>query len=123
MFKEAVAEPNSECLKEEQICCHIVELSQYTLHSGKRDVLIDLFDREFIEPQEAIRIKVIGQFRDVDDPDRFVWLRGFREMASRAKALQDFYGGPVWKADRETVNATMVDSDYVLFLRPAIPSS
>ena len=119
MFKEAVAEPNSECLKEEQLCCPIVELRQYTLHPGKRDVLIDLFDGEFIEPQEAIRIKVIGQFRDVDDPDRFVWLRGFRDMASRAKALQEFYGGPVWKAHREAANATMVDSDNVLLLRPA----
>src|SRR3989442_14099753 len=73
-----------------ELCCPIVELRQYTLHPGKRDILIDLFDREFIEPQEAIGIKVIGQFRDVDDPDRFVWLRGFRDVASRAKALQDF---------------------------------
>src|SRR5947209_17467562 len=123
MFKEAVTEPNSECLKEEQLCCPIVELRQYTLHPGKLDVMIDLFDREFIEPEEAIRIKVIGQFRDVDDPDRFVWLRGFRDMASRAKALQDFYGGPVWKAHREAANATMVDSDNVLLLRPALPTS
>src|SRR6266536_1554347 len=106
-----------------QRCCPIVELRQYTLHPGKRDVLIDLFDREFIETQEAIRIRVIGQFRDVDDPDRFVWLRGFRDMASRAKALQDFYGGPVWKAHREAANATMVDSDNVLLLRPATPTS
>src|SRR5436190_5180476 len=123
MFKEAVAEPNSDCLKEEQLCCPIVELRQYTLHPGKRDVLIDLFDREFIEPQEAIRIKVIGQFRDVDDPGRFVWLRGFRDMASRAKALQNFYGGAVWKGPREGANATLVGSDNVLLLRPATPSA
>ncbi|MGE5207798.1 MAG: NIPSNAP family containing protein, partial [Alphaproteobacteria bacterium] len=50
---------------------------------------------------------------------RFVWLRGFPDMASRAEALQDFYGGPVWKAHRETANATMIDSDNVLLLRPA----
>src|SRR5437763_15643823 len=123
MFKKAVTEPNSESLREEQLCCPIVELRQYTLHPGKRDVLIDLFDREFIEPQEAIRIKVIGQFRDVDDPDRFVWLRGFREMASRAKALQDFYGGAVWKAHREAANCTMVDSNDVLLLRSATSAS
>ena len=123
MFKKAVTEPNSESLREEQLCCPIVELRQYTLHPGKRDVLIDLFDREFIEPHEAIRIRVIGQFRDVDNPDRFVWLRGFRNMASRAQALRDFYGGPVWKAHREAANATMVDSDNVLLLRPATSAS
>ena len=107
----------------EQTCCPIVEFRQYTLHRGKRDVLIDLFDREFIEPQEALGMKIIGQFRDVDNRNRFVWLRGFRDMASRAQALQDFYGGPVWKAHREAANATMVDSDNVLLLRPASPSS
>jgi hypothetical protein len=106
-----------------RLCCPVVELRQYTLHSGKRDVLIELFDREFIEPQEALGIKVIGQFRDLDHPDRFVWLRGFRDMASRAKALSDFYGGSVWKRHREAANATMIDSDNVLLLRPAHPTS
>jgi hypothetical protein len=91
-----MAEPTSESLKlarPSRLCCPIVELRQYTLHPGKRDVLIDLFEREFIETQEAVGIEVIGQFRNVDDRDRFVWLRGFRDMASRAKALQDFMAG------------------------------
>jgi quinol monooxygenase YgiN len=104
-------------------CCPIVELRQYTLHPGKRDVLIDLFDREFVESQEALGMKVIGQFRDLDNPNRFVWLRGFRDMPSRAEALKDFYSGPVWKAHREAANATMIDSDNVLLLHPATPTS
>ena len=66
---------------------------------------------------------VIGTFRDVDNPDRFVWLCGFTEMATRAQALQEFYGGPVWKAHREAANATMIDSDNVLLLRPARSSA
>jgi len=102
----------------DQACCPIVELRQYTLHPEKRDILIELFDREFVESQEAVGMKVIGQFRDLDDPNRFVWLRGFRDMPSRAQALQDFYGGPVWKTHREVANTTMIDSDNVLLLRP-----
>jgi hypothetical protein len=109
--------------KQVELCCPVVELRQYTLHSGKRDVLIDLFDREFIEPQEAVGITVLGQFRDLDRSDHFVWLRGFQNMTSRAKALTDFYSGPVWKAHREAANATMIDSDNVLLLRPALPTS
>ncbi|MBA3583144.1 MAG: NIPSNAP family protein [Gemmatimonadetes bacterium] len=104
-------------------CCPIVELRQYTLHPGKRDVLIVLFDREFVESQEAVGMRIIGQFRDLDNPNRFVWLRGFRDMPSRAQALKDFYGGPVWKPHREAANATMVDSDDVLLLRRALPTS
>ena len=44
-------------------------------------------------------------------------------MPSRAQALKDFYGGPVWKAHREVANATMIDSDNVLLLHPATPTS
>src|SRR5579859_8097921 len=104
-------------------CCPIIELRQYTLHPGKRDELIALFDRELVESQEQLGAKIIGQFRDAGDPDRFVWLRGFADMESRGNALRAFYGGPVWKAHREAANATMVDSDNVLLLRPARATS
>jgi hypothetical protein len=40
---------------------------------------------------------IVGPFRDLGDPDRFVWLRGFESMAARKQALSDFYGGPVWR--------------------------
>lgn len=99
-------------------CCPVVELRQYTLHGGARETLIELFDREFVETQEACGMRVIGQFWDLDNPDRFVWLRGFPDMPRRAQALAAFYGGPVWKAHREAANATMIDSDNVLLLRP-----
>jgi quinol monooxygenase YgiN len=103
--------------------CTIVELRQYTLHPGKREALIELFDREFVETQEAVGMSVMGQFRDLDDADRFVWLRGFSDMTTRAAALGAFYGGPVWQAHRDAANATMMNSDNVLLLCPAWPSS
>ena len=106
-----------------RLCCPVVELRQYTLHHGKRDVLIDLFDREFVESQEELGMRIIGQFRDLGHQDRFVWLRGFPDMTFRAKALNEFYSGPVWKAHREAANATMIDSDNVLLLRPALRTS
>jgi quinol monooxygenase YgiN len=71
-----------------------------TLKSGTRDALIKLFQRELTETQEATGIVVIGQFRDLNNPDRFVWLCGFSNMATHATALQEFYRGPVWKARR-----------------------
>ena len=106
-----------------QTFCPIVELRRYTLHPGQRDVLIELFDREFLEGQEATGMTIIAQFRDLDAPDQFVWLRGFPDMPSRAASLQAFYGGPVWQANRAAANATMIDSDNVLLLRPAHPES
>jgi hypothetical protein len=99
-------------------CCAVIELRQYTLKPGQRDVLIELFEREFVETQEAVGIQLVGTFRDLDRPDRFVWVRGFPDMDSRARSLQAFYGGPVWQSHRDAANATMIDSDNVLLLRP-----
>lgn len=96
----------------------VVELRRYTLHPGARDTLIELFDREFVEAQEAVGITVLGQFRDLDDPDAFGWLRGFADMDARAAGLAAFYGGPVWRRHSRAANATMIDSDDVLLLRP-----
>jgi NIPSNAP len=96
----------------------VVELRQYTLKPGRRDVLIDIFERHFIEPQEDVGMPVIGHFRDEDDPDKFVWLRGFRDMASRKAALESLYGSELWFEQRDAVNETLVDSDDVLLLRP-----
>lgn len=102
----------------------VVELRDYTLHPGQRDVLIDLFEREFIEPQEALGMQVPGHFRDRDDPDRFVWFRGFTDMAARGEALPAFYErGDAWRRHRQAANATMRDSDNVLLLREAWPGS
>src|SRR4051812_11734754 len=99
----------------------VIELRQYELRPGQREVLVELFDREFVESQEALGARLIGQFRDLDRPDWFVWLRGFADMDARLRALTDFYGGSVWKANSAAANATMIDVANVLLLRPAQP--
>jgi len=101
-----------------------IELRRYTTVANMRDMLTSLFEREFIDSQIECGAMPIGQFNDLDDPNMFVWLRGFESMASRLTALTAFYiGSPVWKAHRDAANATLVDSDNVLLLRPARPHS
>jgi hypothetical protein len=109
-------------MKSDASCCSLIELRQYTLHPGQRDTLIELFDREFVETQEALGIAVIGQFRDLDRPDRFVWIRGFVDADARGQELAAFYDGPVWRAHRDAANSTMTDSDNVLLLESAGPN-
>jgi NIPSNAP len=96
----------------------IVELRQYLLHRGRRDELIELFDREFVETKEALGIRVIGQFRDVDRVNHFVWLRGFSDHDARRDALTSFYSGPVWRKHGSAAAATMIDSGDVHQLGP-----
>ena len=101
----------------------VYELRQYTLHPGQRDVLIDIFEREFVETQEAVGMRLPGMFRDLSNPDRFVWLRGFADLPARASGLAAFYGGPAWKTNSRAANGTMIDSDNVLLLRPTGPGA
>ncbi|HWE46758.1 MAG TPA: hypothetical protein VG407_12095 [Caulobacteraceae bacterium] len=96
----------------------ILELRQYTLHGGKRDVLVGLFESYFIEPQDALEGHILGMFRDLDDPDRFVWLRAFKDMDARGRMEPQFYRhDPAWLAHKADANATMLDSDNVLLLQ------
>lgn len=96
----------------------VFELRQYTLRGGQRDTLISIFEKHFMESQVALGAAVVGMFCDLDDPDRFVWIRGFRDMSTRRQALEGFYGGPIWHTYGPAANATMIDSANVLLLRP-----
>ncbi|HYW11054.1 MAG TPA: hypothetical protein VE871_03830, partial [Longimicrobium sp.] len=104
-------------------CCEVVELRRYLMRPRGRDTLIELFDREFLETQEAAGMTVIAQFRDLDRPNVFPWFRGFPGIPQRAEALAAFYDGPVWAQHRDAANLTMISSDDVLLLRPARPGS
>ena len=96
----------------------VTELRQYTLHPGTRPAFVSLFEREFVESQEQLGIRLLGQFEDRDNADRFVWIRSFADMPTRQRALTEFYGGPVWAAHRDEANAMIVDSDNVHLLQP-----
>jgi quinol monooxygenase YgiN len=97
---------------------NVIELRQYTLKGGTRAAFTRLFAREFVTTQNAVGSHVRAVFRDLDDADRFVWMRGFTDMDARKAALEAFYFGPVWKAHRSDANSMIVDSDNVLLLRP-----
>jgi len=97
----------------------VLELRQYKIIPGRRDDMIAVFDRHFVESQEALGMRIVGQFRELDDKDRFTWLRSFPDMAARETALNAFYSGPVWQAHRGEANPLLEDNDNVLLLKPA----
>lgn len=104
----------------EGVCCPIIELRHYLHHPGRREEFITLFDEYFIEEQERYGALIPGQFRDRTNPDRFVWLRGFRDMQTRRTALHDFYHvSPLWHTHRTEANDTISDVSNVFLLRPA----
>lgn len=97
-----------------------IELRRYLTVPGRRDELIELFEREFIDSQAEHGMTVIGHYRDLDRPDTFVWLRGFTRVEDRGEALEAFYRrDPRWLENKAAANATLVDNDNVLLLKPA----
>jgi hypothetical protein len=109
-------QPESPACPGEILTDKIIELRNYTLLPGKRDTLIDLFERQFVETQEAVGARIVGTFRDMDAPDHFVWIRSFEDLDARARALTAFYNGPTWHANSKAANATMMDTDNVHML-------
>jgi hypothetical protein len=96
----------------------VMELRQYKIVEGQREAFIKLFERAFVETQEATGMRLLGQFSDLDDQDRFTWMRSFANMKERERALNEFYYGPAWAANREKANPMLVDNDNVLLLKP-----
>ncbi len=99
----------------------VIELRQYKLEPGTRDAFVALFEDKLLDSQEAVGMRLVGQFRDRDDGDRFTWIRAFADMPARERALNNFYFGPIWKANRGAANPMLIDNDNVLLLRPAAP--
>ena len=99
----------------------VLELRQYKIIPGRRDEMIALFERHFIDSQDALGMRIVGTFRDLDDQNRFTWLRTFPDMAAREQELNAFYFGPVWQAYRGEANPLLDDNDNVLLLKPAAP--
>ena len=96
----------------------IIDLRDYTTTPGKRDLLIERCESLLFDEQVRMGATFFGSFRDAENPDRFVWLRGMNDMAERKRILTAFYtNGEMWKANRQEVNSWIVDSDNVLLVR------
>lgn len=97
----------------------VLELRNYLLKPNAAENFRKLFNDRFIEPMKELGGFTVGQFRIEGDEDRFVWMRGFRDMQSRLDFLNAFYlNSPVWKRYRSEANSMIVNSDNVYLLRP-----
>lgn len=99
----------------------VVELRNYLLRPGATGDFIRYFEQHFLDSQRGAGMYPLGQFTVEGEPDRFVWIRGFRDMATRLRGLQAFYGGAFWLARRDETNAMLLDHENVHLLRPLAP--
>jgi hypothetical protein len=96
----------------------VIELRNYLLRDGATGDFIRYFEEHFLFSQREEGMHVLGQFGVVDQPNRFVWVRGFESMEARCRGLECFYGGAFWQAHRAEANAMMLEHHDVHLLRP-----
>lgn len=101
----------------------LFELRRYRTVPARRDDLIAMFERDFLDAYQAGGTRVLGTFRDLDHADRWVWMRAFPDAPSRGAALAAFYGSAAWKAGSAAANATIEDAGDARLLRLVRPAS
>ena len=97
----------------------VLELRNYLLKPNMADAFGNYFNNHFVQPMTELGGYTLGQFKMSGVNDRFIWLRGFTDMSTRVKFLNDFYvHSPVWKEFGSGANDMMINSDNVYLLRP-----
>jgi NIPSNAP len=92
----------------------IVEVRSYRIKPGRRAEFIQLFETRAVPALREHGMKVVGPFLDVENPNKFVWLRGFPSLEERDRMKDAFYEGDLWKNELEGIAMPMIDSYDVI---------
>ena len=92
----------------------IVEVRSYRIVPGRREEFIRLFESRAVPALRAHGMKVLGPLIDVENPNKFVWLRSFPSLEERDRMKKAFYGGDLWKNELEALAMPMLDSYDVI---------
>lgn len=97
----------------------VIELRNYLIKQNEADSFNSYFSNHFNEPMQEMGISVLGKFKIKNNNDRFVWVRGYKDMQQRNNFLNDFYlKSEVWKKYKKVANDLIRNSDNVYLLRP-----
>jgi len=92
----------------------IVEVRSYRIKPGRRDEFIKFFETRSVPALRAHGMKVTGPFLDLENPNKFVWLRSFPSLEEREQMRDAFYEGPLWKNELESIAMPMLESYDVI---------
>ena len=94
----------------------IVEMRTYKTKPGQRSQFLEIFHSKSIPAHREIGMKILGPFLSVEDPDTFLWMRGFPDIASREPMKAKFYEGELWKRELENVLLPMLEKYEVVLV-------
>lgn len=92
----------------------IVEVRSYRIKPGRRAEFVELFERRAIPALRAHGMQVLGPLLDLENPNKFVWLRSFPSLEERERMRDEFYGGELWKNELEAIAMPLLESYDVI---------
>ena len=92
----------------------IVEVRSYRIKPGKREEFVRMFETRAVSAQHSHGIKIIGPFLDVENPNKFVFLRSFPSLEERERMKAAFYGSELWKNELEAYAMPLLESYDVI---------
>ena len=87
----------------------IVEVRTYTIKPELRQRFIDLWEARTKPLQLSLGMGVIGPYLDLENPDRFVWLRTFPSMEERERMKRALYESDEWTGELEVMIMPMLE--------------
>ena len=92
----------------------IVEVRSYRIKPGRREEFLEFFETRSIPALRAHGMQVMGPLIDLENPNKFVWLRSFSSLEERDRMRDEFYNGDLWKNELEAIAMPMLESYDVI---------
>ena len=92
----------------------IVEVRSYRIKPGRREEFIQFFETRSAPALRSHGMKILGPLLDLENPNKFVFLRSFPSLDERERMKNDFYEGELWKNELESIAMPMLDSYDVI---------
>jgi hypothetical protein len=85
----------------------IVEVCTYRVKAGRRSEFLQFFETQAVAALRAHGIRVLGPLVDLENPNRFVWLRSFPSEEERGRMKSAF---AVWQRETQPIAMPMLES-------------
>jgi quinol monooxygenase YgiN len=88
----------------------IVEVATYRVKAGRRAEFIQFFETQAVPVMRAHGIRILGPLVDVENPNRFVWLRSFPSDEERDRRKSAFHHSAAWVEKLGPIAMPMLES-------------
>jgi quinol monooxygenase YgiN len=88
----------------------IVEVCTYRVKTDRRSEFLQFFETHAVPVIRAHGMRVLGPFVDLENPNRFVWLRSFPSEHERDRMKSAFHDSAAWESELGPIAMPMLES-------------